>query len=134
MPRVTIHKDANGTPDGVRVQAMDEDFLISLNDRYGGEEVTYKKAAKDSHLPDSPMVLIVATLALEINEALKEAGGTPMSDWYWTQTQAEIVFGDDADGWLVFEGHHGYLNHNYDFFLCSAKVREFTDMRQEDEE
>lgn len=131
--KITIHKDADGENDGVRVQAMDEDFLISLNDRYGGEEVTLKKAAKDSRLPDSPMVLIVGMLALEINAALKEAGGTPMSDWYWSKTQAEIVFGDDTEGWLIFEGHWGYLNHNYDFFLCTAKVREFTDLRKEDE-
>ena len=111
---------------------MDEDFLVSLTDRYNGEEVTFKKAANGSLLPDSPMVLIVAMLALEINAALKDAGGTPMSDWYWSKTQAEIVFGDDDDGWLVFEGHHGYLNHNYDFFLCTAKVREFTDLRKKD--
>lgn len=44
--KITIHKDADGENDGVRVQAMDEDFLISLNDRFGGEEVTFKKAAK----------------------------------------------------------------------------------------
>jgi hypothetical protein len=30
--KITINKDANGNPDGVRVQAMDEDFLISLNE------------------------------------------------------------------------------------------------------
>lgn len=131
--KITIHKDANGNPDGVRVQAMDEDFLVSLTDRYNGEEVTFKKAVNDSFLPDSPMVMIFRLLSFEINDAIKSAGGTPMKGWYWSNTYASIVFGEDESGVLVFDGKRGYINHNYDFFLCEAKVREFTDLRKEDE-
>lgn len=134
MSKITIQRDSEGLAEGVRVQAMDEDFLIALTDRYNGEEVTLKKAASDSYLPDSPMALIFKMLYLEINAAIKEAGGTPLKGWYWTDTPASIVFGEDESGYLVIEGRHGYLNKNFDFFLCEAKVREFTDLRKKDEE
>ena len=134
MSQITIHKDANGNPDGVRVQAMDEDFLIALHDRFDGEEVTLAQAAKGNSLPDWPMIKVLLLLLLEVNAALKEAGGDPMKGWYWTKWRANLVFGDDTSGYLIFEGKQGYLNHNYDFFLCDSKVREFTDLRKEDEE
>ena len=134
MSQITIHKDSDGKIDGVRVQAMDEDFLIALHDRYEGEEVTLAQATKGSSLPDWPMIKVWLCLCLEINRALKEAGGEPMKGWYWTKWRANLVFGDDASGYLIFEGKEGYLNHNYDFFLCESKVREFADLRKEDEE
>ncbi len=134
MSKITIQRDSEGYAEGVRVQAMDEDFLIALTDRYNGEEVTFKEAVKKNYLPDSPMALVFSMLYLEINAAIKDAGGTPMKGWYWTKTPANIVLGEDESGYLILEGRHGCLNRNYDFFLCEAKVREFTDLRKKDEE
>ena len=135
MSNVIIHRDAEGNPIGVRVQAMDEDFLIALHDSYDGEEVTFNQA-ENIMLPDSPMIMVLYWYIGEVNEKLKEAGGQPLRGWYWTNTYANIVFGDSAPGLLVFEANNITLNlnYNYDFFLCDSKVREFTDLRKEDEE
>lgn len=135
MATITIQKDAEGKPTGVRVQTLGEDFLIALHDNFGGEEVTFSKA-ESILLPDSPMVMALYWCLGDVNEKLKEAGGQPLRGWYWSKTYANIVFGDNVPGRLVFEANRITLNlnYNYEFFLCDAKVREFTDLRKEDEE
>lgn len=135
--KITIHKDADGENDGVRVQALDEDFLIALHDSNDGEEVTFKEAASEL-LPDNPMVMVLYHYLPEVNEKLKEAGGKPLNGWYWSKTHAKIVMGEDTPGRLVFycsaPGGTFHINHNYEFFLCSAKKRLFTDLRRKEEE
>ena len=131
--KITIHKDADGENDGVRVQVMDEDFLVALEDNFGGDEVTFKRAA-NKDLPDTPMVIAAWSILPDINDAIKEAGGKPMSGWYWTKSYAELLFGDEVSGRVVFDGRTGNINHNYDFFLCEAKSRYFIDLRKEEED
>ena len=131
--KITIHKNADGENDGVRVQVMDEDFLVALEDNFGGDAVTFKRAA-NRHLPDTPMVIASWNILHDINDAIKEAGGKPMNGWYWTKSYAEHLFGDEVSGRVVFDGRNGNINHNYDFFLCEAKSRDFIDLRKEEEE
>lgn len=132
---ITIHKDSEGNPNGVRINEMGEDFLIDLKDSYDGEEVTFNQA-NSGQLPDSPMVMLLYHFGQEINEKLKEAGGSPLKGWYWSKTPAEIILGEGTSGRLIFKssGATFNVNYNYEFFLCTDKKRKFTDLRKDEEE
>lgn len=134
MEHIKIHHDENGKVDGVLVSVNDFDFVVALNDSFNGEEVTYS-SAKRLDLPSYGMVQLVSYFARDINSELEKAGGKKMKGWYWTNMPAEELFGDGS-GKVVVEGSKGYLNTNYDFFLCSAKVREMwlLDKEEQDED
>lgn len=122
MEHIKIHNDENGKVDGVLVSVGGFDFVVALNDSFNGEEVTYS-STKKLDLPSYGMVQLVSCFARDINNMLEKAGGKKMKGWYWTDMPASDLF-DEENGKVVFEGSKGYLNKNYDFFLCDAKVRE----------
>lgn len=109
IPPVSIHYDEQGNPDGIRVTGCGMDFILALHDEFDGEDVTYEKAEKCS-LPDEMMARLYGIHRKEINRLMKEAGGEPLEDWYWTKTQASEVFGaGNVSSQLVFNGSGGYL-------------------------
>lgn len=130
MEHIKIHHDENGKADGVLVSVNDFDFVVALNDSFNGEEVTYSETKK-LDLPSYGMVKLVSYFARDINSELEKSGGKKMTGWYWTDMPAEDLFGDGS-GKVVFEGSKGYLNKNYDFFLCIAKVREMWLLEKEE--
>lgn len=107
---VSIHYDENGDPDGIRVCALDEDFLIALHDEFDGEDVTFDKAKTVSLFTDKQVYLYYYYLD-DIVRLMKEAGGDPLDDvWYWTKTPSaysvylQLIF-YGTDGSLSSNGH-----------------------------
>ncbi len=121
IPPVSIHYDEQGNPDGIRVIGCGLDFVLALHDEFDGEDVTYEKAEKCS-LPDEMMARLYGIHRKEINRLMKEAGGEPLEDWYWTKTPASEVFGAGDVGELIFYGAVGDLDGNY-YRLSSYRVR-----------
>ena len=106
---VSIHYDENGNPDGVRVCALDEDFILALHDEPCGL-VNYSKAKKFS-LPTRKMVNLYSYYIHEIQAAMVEAGGEKLIGWYWTSTPADELFGAvNVSGQLGFGGASGGLS------------------------
>lgn len=102
---VSIHYDENGDPDGIRVCALDEDFLIALHDEFDGEDVTFDEAKTVSLFTDKQVYLYYYYLD-DIVRLMKEAGGDPLDDvWYWTKTPSAYSVHDQ----LRFYGVRGYL-------------------------
>ena len=132
METITIHHDAEGKVDGVRVNIPEFDFVIALNDSFNGEEVTYQET-KRLALPSYGIVQQVSFWHLDINRMLEQAGGTKLEGWYWTDMNASDLFGD-GNGKVVIEGQNGYINRNYDFFLCTAKAREMWLLEKEEKD
>ena len=105
---VSIHYDEQGNPDGIRVCALDEDFILALRDEPCGS-VNYSKAKKYS-LPTRKMVNLYSYYIHEIQAAMVEAGGEKLCGWYWTSTSADELFGASyAGGQLIFSGTNGGL-------------------------
>lgn len=103
---VSIHYDENGDPDGIRVCALDEDFLIALHDEFDGEDVTFDKAKTVSLFTDKQVYLYYYYLD-DIVRLMKEAGGDPLDDvWYWTKTPSAY----SVNAQLIFHGAYGYLD------------------------
>ncbi len=103
---VSIHYDENGNADGIRVCALDEDFLIALHDEFDGEDVTFDKAKTVSLFTDKQVYLYYYYLD-DIVRLMEEAGGDPLDDvWYWTKTPSA----SNVDGQLIFGGPYGYLS------------------------
>lgn len=132
METITIHHDAEGKVDGVRVNIQEFDFVIALNDSFNGEEVTYQET-KRLTLPSYGIVQQVSFWYLDINRMLEQAGGKKLEGWYWTDMNASDLFGD-GNGKVVIEGQNGYINRNYDFFLCTAKAREMWLLEKEEKD
>ena len=105
---VSIHYDENGDPDGIRVCALDEDFLIALHDEFDGEDVTFDKANTVSLFTDKQVYLYYYYLD-DIVRLMEEAGGDPLDDvWYWTKTPSAYSVGFQ----LIFHGAYGYLTND----------------------
>ncbi len=105
---VSIHYGEDGQPDGIRVCALDEDFIIALHDAFDGEDVDYEKASTVSLFTDKQVYLYYYYLD-DINRLMEEAGGEPLDDaWYWTKTPSAGSVG----GQLIFHGTYGYLYSN----------------------
>ncbi len=114
---VSIHYDENGDPDGIRVCALDEDFLIALHDEFDGEDVTFDKAKTVSLFTDKQVYLYYYYLD-DIVRLMKEAGGDPLDDvWYWTKTPSA----DSVYLQLVFYGTYGRLGNGHR--LSAGRVR-----------
>ena len=114
---VSIHYDENGDPDGIRVCALDEDFLIALHDEFDGEDVTFDKANTVSLFTDKQVYLYYYYLD-DIVRLMKEAGGDPLDDvWYWTKTTSAL----SVNFQLVFYGTSGNLD--YGSRISTYRVR-----------
>lgn len=81
------------TPDGkflgVRVCVGGEDFVIEPHDLKDGEEMTWheamallKEVGKDTW--NYRQICLTMAFKDEINALLKENGGDPLDQWYWT--------------------------------------------------
>lgn len=87
---ITIHKDAEGTPDGVRIQGLGEDFLLTLHDAEDGKNKSYdewmdwlKEHGKTTLT--RKQAYLVGLYIDEVNDKLEEAGGDALAaDWYTT--------------------------------------------------
>lgn len=105
---VSIHYGEDGNPDGIRVCALDEDFLIALHDEFDGEDVTFDKAKTVSLFTDKQVYLYYYYLD-DIVRLMKEAGGDPLDDvWYWTKTPSAR----SVNYQLIFNGTRGLLSYN----------------------
>ena len=105
---VSIHHGEDGKPDGIRVCALDEDFIIALYDEFDGECVNYEKASTVSLFTEKQVYLYYYYLD-DIKRLIEEAGGEPLDDaWYWTKTPSAYSVGYQ----LVFSGTGGGLNGN----------------------
>lgn len=105
---VSIHYGEDGNPDGIRVCALDEDFIIALHDEFDGEDVNYEKASTVSLFTDKQVYLYYYYLD-DIVRLMEEAGGDPLDDvWYWTKTPSAY----HVDGRLFFDGGGGYLTYS----------------------
>lgn len=115
---VSIHHGEDGKPDGIRVCALDEDFIIALHDEFDGEDVNYEKASTVSLFTEKQVYLYYYYLD-DINRLMEEAGGEPLDDvWYWTKTpSASSVYNQ-----LVFYGAGGNL-HRINGRLYTYRVR-----------
>lgn len=102
---VSIHHGEDGKPDGIRVCALDEDFIIALYDEFDGEDVNYEKASTVSLFTEKQVYLYYYYLD-DIKRLMEEAGGEPLDDaWYWTKTPSARSVGYQ----LIFLGTHGDL-------------------------
>ena len=118
---VSIHYDEQGNPDGIRVCALDEDFILALRDEPCGS-VNYSKAKKYS-LPTRKMVNLYSYYIHEIQAAMVEAGGEKLCGWYWTSTSADELFGAvNADLQLLFSGGGGTLGYNLRIYSVQVRV------------
>ena len=115
---VSIHYDENGDPDGIRVCALDEDFLIALHDEFDGEDVTYDKAKTVSLFTDKQVYLYYYYLD-DIVRLMDEAGGDPLDDvWYWTKTPSAL----SVSYQLIFYGPYGNLGNLYRILAIRVRV------------
>lgn len=115
---VSIHYGEDGNPDGIRVCALDEDFIIALHDEFDGEDVNYEKASTVSLFTDKQVYLYYYYLD-DINRLMEEAGGEPLDDvWYWTKTKSAIYVSYQ----LIFNGSYGGLNNDLRFGTIRVRV------------
>ncbi len=115
---VSIHYDENGDPDGIRVCALDEDFLIALHDEFDGEDVTFDKAKTVSLFTDKQVYLYYYYLD-DIVRLMKEAGGDPLDDvWYWTKTPSA----GSVSYQLVFYGANGNIYNDSRLYAYRVRV------------
>ena len=88
---LSIDTDMEGKPVGVRVQALGENFAISLHDAENGKSnFSYDTAMEwlkehGQQTFNCKQAAIIAIYMRDINKKLKEAGGDPFAaDWYIT--------------------------------------------------
>ena len=112
---VSIHYGADGKPDGILVQTLDEAFILALHDEKG--LMTYDKAKKYD-LPTAKQAHLYGAYLDEINKALDEAGGDRLMGWYWTKTpSAGNVYYQ-----FIFDGATRTLSSNYRCFSYRVRV------------
>lgn len=114
---VSIHYGEDGKPDGIRVCALDEDFIIALHDEFDGEDVNYEKASTVSLFTEKQVYLYYYYLD-DIKRLMEEAGGEPLDDvWYWTKTPSAF----SVYYQLIFYGPYGSLDYYYR--ITTGRVR-----------
>ncbi|MCR5139483.1 MAG: DUF1566 domain-containing protein [Bacteroidaceae bacterium] len=104
-----INYDA-GMPDGVRVHVGDEDFIIALHDAFNGDrknwfEATRLLAEEGKKMFTKKQAHIIEAFIDVINEALQDAGGSPLKGLYWTSTEYSA-----ARAWGMYLGS-GYVTY-----------------------
>jgi hypothetical protein len=115
---VSIHHGEDGKPDGIRVCALDEDFIIALHDEFYGEDVDFEKASTVSLFTDKQVYLYYYYLD-DIKRLMEEAGGEPLDDaWYWTKTPSA----SGVPPQLFFRGAYGYLNYYARIYTGRVRV------------
>lgn len=112
---VSIHYGADGKPDGILVQTLDEAFILALHDEKG--LMTYDKAKKYD-LPTAKQAHLYGAYLDEINKALDEAGGDRLMGWYWTKTPSAY----HVNIQLIFYGTGGKLNDSYRYGSLRVRV------------
>ena len=133
---VSVHYDANGNADGVMVQTLEERFVLELHDLDNGKsDFSYNSLMNrleevGKTTVNKKQALIVCVYLDEINEAMVEAGGEPLTkDWYMT---CELVYqegrssADSSAGhsWC-FNGANGCFSRNsryYTLFRCRPSL------------
>ena len=120
---VSINYDHNGNANGVKVQTLDECFVIALHDLDEGNDFSHDSAMKrleELNLKtfSKKQAAILCAYLDEVNEKLKEAGGVPFAkDVYVTSSSADY-YGDFS--WC-FYGAGGCLDLSYRYhgsFRC----------------
>lgn len=121
---VSINYDNNGKANGVKVQTLDECFVIALHDLDGGKsDFSHDSAMKRLEelglkTVNKKQATILCAYLDEVNEKLKEAGGEPFAkDVYVTSSSADF---DRNFSWF-FGGFIGCLNYDNccrDYYLC----------------
>lgn len=115
---VSIHHGEDGKPDGIRVCALDEDFIIALHDEFDGEDVNYEKASTVSLFTEKQVYLYYYYLD-DIKRLMEEAGGEPLDDaWYWTKTPSAY----SVNHQLLFYGAGGYLSSSTRIYTHRVRV------------
>ena len=86
---VTPYFDVDGLFIGVRVCALDEDFVIMAKDFKGGKYMTWDEAmkalAKEGFTTwNKRQLALTIYYRDEIDAVLDEYDGQPLNRWYWT--------------------------------------------------
>ena len=117
---VSIHR-TDGTPDGVLVQTRDESFVVGLHDLDGKSDFSFETANErlkelGKTTFNRKQTLILLAYIEEINAALVDAGGEPITkDWYTTSELYKSVGRADYYGdysWC-FNGGSGCFSYDY---------------------
>ena len=121
---VSINYDNNGNANGVKVQTLDECFVIALHDLDGGKsDFSHDSAMKRLEelglkTVNKKQATILCAYLDEVNEKLKEVGGEPFAkDVYVTSSSADYI----ATYSWCFHGTGGCLhgsNRSYGYFRC----------------
>ena len=134
---LSIDTDMEGNPLGVRVQALGENFVISLHDAENGKDnFSYDSAMEwlkehGQQTVNRKQAAIICTYIDEINDKLTEAGGEPFArDWYITNelyVPREKRSCADYDAILswYFIGTYGcltYIYRSYGYFRCRPSL------------
>lgn len=114
---VSIHYDAEGNPDGVRVKTLDEDFIIVLEDAEEGREMNWATAMEKygNVLPNRKQASIICAYLDDIKKAMKEAGGDDLDGWYWTCAEY-----DAYSAWF-YSGDSGGLGYTDKYYMLSVR-------------
>jgi len=93
---------------GVRVKALEEDFVIMAHNFKGGKYMTWQEtmdALKEKGFTTWNMRQISLTIYYrdEIDAVLTEYGGDPLNRWYWTCAEYS------AYSAFYYHGTYGYL-------------------------
>ena len=120
---VSINYDHNGNANGVKVQTLDECFVIALHDLDEGKNDfnhnSAMKRLKELRLKtfNKKQAAMLCAYLDEVNEKLKEAGGVPLdNDIYVTSSSADYY---GYNSWY-FYGTYGCLT-GYD--RCNGLFR-----------
>lgn len=121
---VSIHHNKDGEIDGVKIQTLDECFIIALHDLDEGKnDFSHDSAMKrleelGLETLNKKQATILCAYLDEVNEKLKEAGGKPFAkDVYVTSSSADFTGGYS---WC-FLGSYGCLDYGSRFngiFRC----------------
>lgn len=108
-PIVSKYYGEDGRPDGVRLCVGDEELLVTLHDEFDGKDVDWYQIEKnDIQTFNRKQAALVSAYLPEVNKMIKEMGGDPFTDWYWTNETCEAN-GDCA--WCLI-GSYGNLGYN----------------------
>lgn len=113
---VTIRRNENGEPDGVRVRTIDEDFVIALHDTE--KDIDWKAAMEkygEENLPNRKQAAIISAYLDDIQGALTEAGGDKLEGLYWTCSEYY------ANGAWYFNGYGGSLDNGIKGYGLSVR-------------
>ena len=118
-PIVSKYYGEDGRPDGVRLCVGDEDLLITLHDEFDGKDVDWYQIEKnDIQTFNRKQAALVSAYLPEVNKMIKEMGGDPLTDWYWTNETCEAT---GSTAWSL-NGNVGILS-CYTYKCYAYRVR-----------